>query len=310
MNLHDAFFKNTFSYREIAQSYLTNFLDSQIVAHLDLDNMTLEGSSYVTPELAEYFSDLVWEVGYKETKVKVSFLFEHKSYVSPYPHLQLLRYILEHIEVQIKANQPLSVVIPIIIYHGEAEWKVRPFSDYFEGIDNLLLPYIPSFDYQLTNLSDYTDAELIEKGIGKLVNVFLALRHVRNLEYIKNNYEVIFVNTENFLESGEYSNFFQTIFVYLFKNVELSKEQFIKIVDNINKPLKTFTMSAYNNFIDEGIELGIELGIEQGEIKKTKKVIIGILNKFPEWSDLQIADLADTTIEFVEQVKNEIAAQN
>jgi hypothetical protein len=64
----------------------------------------------------------------------------------------------------------------------------------------------------------------------------------------------------------------------------MSKDQLKSIVTPINQSLESFTMSAYDILIEEGIEQGIE----QGEVKKTRKIIIGILNKFPEWSDLQI----------------------
>ena len=146
LNTHDAFFKTTFSYPEIARNYI-----------------------------------------------------EHKSYVVKYPHVQLLRYILEHVEAQIKAKEPLTVLIPIVIYHGEKEWKVRSFSDYFEVIDEQLLPFIPNFKYCFTNISQYSDEEIISMGIGKLINVFLAMNHARNVEYILKNYSTIFVNFEKML---------------------------------------------------------------------------------------------------------------
>jgi predicted transposase/invertase (TIGR01784 family) len=202
-NIHDAFFKNTFSYPEIVRSYISKFMDVSLVQHIDLDSLRLETTSFVTPELMEYFSDLVWQAKYKAANIKISFLFEHKSYVVPYPHVQLMRYILEHIDAQVKAKETLTVVIPIIIYHGDNEWKVRQFSDYFEGVDEHLKRYIPNFDYNLTSLSDYSDEQLINMGIGKLVNVFLAMTHVRNVEYILKNYETIFVFAENDIQNNE-----------------------------------------------------------------------------------------------------------
>jgi predicted transposase/invertase (TIGR01784 family) len=118
-------------------------MDKNLVKHIDLDSLVLENTSFVTAGLEEYFSDLVWQAKYKKTDIKISFLFEHKSYVVSHPHIQLLRYILEHLDTQIKANEPLTVVIPIVIYHGDKEWKVRSFSDYFEGIDEQLQIFIP-----------------------------------------------------------------------------------------------------------------------------------------------------------------------
>ena len=74
VNSHDAFFKSTFSYPEIARSYIEHFMDKNLVKNIDLDSLTLENASYVTPELSEYFSDLVWNANYNsENKVKIHF---------------------------------------------------------------------------------------------------------------------------------------------------------------------------------------------------------------------------------------------
>ena len=139
VNSHDAFFKSTFSYLDVAQSYIENFMDKKLVQNIDLQSLTLDTTSYVTPDLEEFFADLVWSANYNTTNIKIAFLFEHKSYVVPYPHVQLMRYIAGHLEKQIKDKENLMVVIPIIIYHGDDNWKVRSFDEYFEGIDTINL---------------------------------------------------------------------------------------------------------------------------------------------------------------------------
>jgi predicted transposase/invertase (TIGR01784 family) len=306
INPHDAFFKSTFSYPEIAREYIGKFLNANLVKNIDLDSLVLESTSFVVPELTEYFSDLVWQARYKTTNIKISFLFEHKSYLVRYPHPQLLRYILEHINVQIQASEPLTVVIPIVIYHGDKEWKMRPFADYFEGVDEELRRFIPSFDYNLTSLSNYSDEQLIDMGIGKLVNVFLAMNHVRNVGYILNNYETIFIHAEKDLQKNKNLQFFQTIFFYLYKNIEMSSEQLETIVTTVNSPLKKFTMSAYDLLIEKGMEKGMEKGINLENIRKTKTVVLNLFTKFPNWTDSQIAEIADTTVEFVQQMRTQL----
>ena len=57
-------------------------------------------------------------------------------------------------------------------------------------------------------------------GIGKLVNVFLAMIHIRDMEYIRKNFNTLFIYAETYLPQNE--NFLQTLFVYLFKNSEIS----------------------------------------------------------------------------------------
>jgi Putative transposase, YhgA-like len=71
VNIHDAFFKNTFSYPEIVKEYIAKFMEKDLVENIDLESLELEPTSYVTSELTEYFSDLVWNVKYKATNVKI-----------------------------------------------------------------------------------------------------------------------------------------------------------------------------------------------------------------------------------------------
>ena len=303
-NSHDAFFKSTFSYPDIVQSYIENFMDKNLVQNIDFHSLTLDSTSYVTPDLEEFFADLVWTANYKTTNIKIAFLFEHKSYVVQNPHVQLMRYITEHLEKQIKNKEKLTIVIPIIIYHGDDEWKVRSFYDYFEGIDENLKQYIPNFNYQLTNLSDYNDQELIDMGIGKLLNVFLAMLHVRDLQYIRNNFETIFIAAEKYLPENE--NFLHLIFVYLYKNIELSGSEMRNIADAIQSPIKKFAMSTYDSIIDLGIEKGIDLGIEKGaslkEEEKNKNFATSLIIS-TDFDDEKIAMLVGVTVEYVENLR-------
>ncbi len=75
-----------------------------------------------------------------------------------YPHLQLLRYMLEIWEYCEKNKLPLIAVIPIIVYHNkhQRKWIKKPFESSFKHIDEDLKPFIPTFDYQLTDLTQYS----------------------------------------------------------------------------------------------------------------------------------------------------------
>ena len=99
-------------------------------------------------ELRESFSDLVYSATYRGTvAIKLSLLFEHKSYQPRYPHLQLLRYMLGIWETQRDQKLALTPVIPIIVYHGRESWQYRTLSELFAGADQELRRFLPSFDY-------------------------------------------------------------------------------------------------------------------------------------------------------------------
>ncbi len=61
-------------------------------------------------------------------------------------------------------------------------------------------------------------------------------------------------------------------------------------------------MSAYDLLIEKGIEKGISLG----EYQVTRRVVISLLNKFPNWSNEEIAEVANTSSDIVTTIKQEI----
>ncbi len=155
-------------------------------------------------------------------------------------------------------------------------------------------------------------------GIGKLLNVFLAMSHIRNIDYIVNNYETIFMYAEEDLKNNQYLDFFQSIFLYLYQNIEATDEELEKAVLTINQPLKSFTMSAYDMIVAKGVSQGIVQGIEKGLVQgiekgldiKSRKVIANLIVQFPDFPDSQIATIADATIEMVQEVRKDLAKQN
>ncbi len=58
--------------------------------------------------------------------------------------------------------------------------------------------------------------------------------------------------------------------------------------------------------IEEGIGIGIEKGIEQGASKAIHDVVVSLLSKFPNWSDAEIAEVANTTVENVTRIRREM----
>ncbi len=88
-NPHDAFFKGSFSYVDVAEDYIKHFLPKSLVEGLDLSSLKLENNDFVNNDLSEFFSDLIWECEYRTTKVKN----EHRKVAQYFPsHATRSRY--------------------------------------------------------------------------------------------------------------------------------------------------------------------------------------------------------------------------
>ncbi|MEZ4886128.1 MAG: Rpn family recombination-promoting nuclease/putative transposase [Chitinophagales bacterium] len=304
---HDKFFKETFSRKEVARDYIDQFLPADISENLDLRTLQLSETSHIDEELQEHLSDIVYYCRWKsKVNVRVSLLFEHKSYPEKYPHLQLLRYLSGTWEYDLREQQTLTVTIPIIVYHGKKKWNYKSFPAYFPiskiGTEGPLTRYIPKFDYHLTDLTHYTDEQLLALKMGYLVNTLLALKHRREDAYIKAHFERLFVYAEQYLESERGRNFLEIVVVYILQTTELNRKEIVGLVQKLPKQLNDLTMSTYDMILLEGEKKGRK----EGKIEAIKTTVIRMIRKFPKWSNEEISELTGASVNFVEKIRKEL----
>ena len=71
-NPHDVYFRESFGRSEIARDFLRVHLPDAVLAEVDLDSLEISKDTDV-------FSDLVYRVRWREQRLTVYVLFEHKS---------------------------------------------------------------------------------------------------------------------------------------------------------------------------------------------------------------------------------------
>ena len=266
---HDKFFRETFSQKQIAASYIRQFIDPKILDRLDLSKLKLENTSYTTPVLQQYFSDIVYSCPYGDQMITITFLFEHKSSLVKYPHVQLLRYNLEIWQGNIKNKEPLQIVLPLIFYHGRENWIYRSIPEYFGEVDEHLLRYIPRFDYHLLNIGNWTDDQIIALEEAFLVNALLVFKHIWDEDFILQNIQKLLIYLDQQIETIQGKNLLSSIVVYLFEHSNFDHQNFEDMIDQMDQSLRGEATSTY----DQIINYGIEKGIEKGRIETEKEII-------------------------------------
>ncbi|GAB4036433.1 Rpn family recombination-promoting nuclease/putative transposase [Spirosoma gilvum] len=207
-NIHDKFFKESFSRKDITAALLQQILPSELVAQLDLSALELINGSYVDETLQEHFADLLFSCPYREnTNLQVALLLEHKSYREKYPHWQLLRYLLNGWEDDRKQKRLPMVRIPIVIYHGVSRWTYQSMVDYFPRLNQPLPQYIPDFQYHLLDLSVLSDNQIAQFKSRFLETVLLLLKHRQDESYLLNSGAQLFYWLEDYIETEEGENF-------------------------------------------------------------------------------------------------------
>ena len=287
INSHDKFFKELFSNREKVKEFVSKTLPAEITQKLNLESLEIDKTEYVSKNLKTSFSDIVYNCIYgKNTKIKISLLFEHKSYPETYPHFQLLGYMLNIWQTQLNQNQDLTPVIPIIFYHGERNWTQKPFAEYFENTDEVIQKFIPKFDYQLIDTSTYTDQQIkklfksLELQIGLLI-----MKNIYNEQKILQEITEIFAGINKVLQNEQGEQFFETVITYLFYSTDLETS---KIVEK----MRTISPKAGEKFVSTAMKLQmkgkIEGRIEGIEVEK-KRIAFSMLQK--GYSDDEIMEL-------------------
>ncbi len=204
---------------------------------LDLSTLALDNNTYIDEGLKEYFSDIVYNCLCKDKELKIALLFEHKSSLVNFPHLQLLKYLLKIWETNIKQSEKLIPVIPVILYHGKGAWKVKRFQEYFGEIDNVFLSFVPAFEYQLIDLSKYSNEEIKSRAFSKvsLEIALLIMKNIFNEKELENNLKSFFEIGRHYFEEEEGLKFLESVIRYLYGSTELEVCKVVNTIKGISE---------------------------------------------------------------------------
>ena len=323
-SVHDKFFKFVFSDKAKVENYLQGTLSDELKHKILFDTLQQDQNSYVDEELNSHYADMVYDVIFdKNTPIKIAFLFEHKSFVPKFPHLQLMKYMIRIWEYQLQNKEPLKPVLPIIIYHGRSKWKQKSFEAYFEmgKIDESIKPYMPIFDYWLTDLKQ-ADVKTIEQkySLLSLRMAFLLMKYIFDNQLDK-HLEEIFSGWKELIKDEKGKQYLHVILLYLHNSPKATQKDMKEYIagffteddiipgtlawDNLQKAKKE-RKKAIIEGKKEGKKEGIKEGIKEGELRKTVQGIGKLLQK-GKLSIEEIADVFEVDTDFVLKVsKGEI----
>lgn len=325
---HDAVFKAFFSDAKIARNYLLSYSPPGIYQQVDFSFFRKIDTAFVSGRFGISFSDVVYETRLANSgSARLLFLFEHKSYLPTYPvHLQLLDYFLQLWEDDLKNKRPLSGIIPIVIYHGEQGWEQKSLSDYLPGLPKGWEVFVPNFNYLLTDLSRIPRRVIEDKQEDEyLRNLFLALKFARDKTLAKEILEEILTFEEPFYRDDRQSILSQLLTVYIINTSGMASTEYKTLKKELPKPSQVvidFIREIYGDEIpwfireemeekaqQEGLQKGMERGLQQGLELKSHTFTLKTLQKFPDWSDAEVADFVGVTMEYVQQVRRELAGE-
>lgn len=174
-NHHDSLFRLAFSRPEQAADHFRRHLPAVVCRAVRWETLELQPGSFVDPALKNLQSDILYRVRLEgDGELLLYVLLEHQSrvdYLMPFRLLQYLVRIWDRWLAEDKGRRQLPYVVPMVLYHGQRNWTAPvDFAHLFDpALRDELSAYIPSFVYDLQDLSRIPDDQLQGEALRKLV---------------------------------------------------------------------------------------------------------------------------------------------
>lgn len=218
-------------------------------------------------------------------------LLEHKSYIDEQAVVQILRYLAEAYQAQLKAGQKvLTPIIPLLYYHHQKRWQFRQFAELFGELPRDLQAFIPYYQTLFISLNELDEQHLTQLSNSMLSSALLLQRYHTSPEHLAERLSQIIRALQPYWEK----HFALSILVYLLHVADVPFEQVEQELVQLPTPLKENVMSTYDQILQAGIEKGRAEGIEKG-IEKT------ILNAYDNGVSFDLIQLI--TGESAEKIK-------
>ncbi len=186
---HDSLVKRTFGVPEHAEGQLKAVLPEHLVTAIDWSTLSLEALPSVDEYLETREGDLLYRVKLRGHPAFLYCAYEAQATVDRTMPLRLFIYMartwshwLRTRSVEKDDMWPPPPVIPVVLHHGQNEWKLSTqFAEMFE-LDKesaqAVAPYLPHFEFLLDDLTAIPDHVLRERALTSLAKFVLgALKH-------------------------------------------------------------------------------------------------------------------------------------
>lgn len=291
---HDKYTKSMLSQVEVAKSLIQSHLPSDIVKRIDMDSIQLTNKSFISEELQDMHSDVVYKCNIDNQQGYLYYEIEHQSTPDEELPLRIFEYNIQLMRQHLnEGNKKLPIIINEVIYAGKT--SPYPYSvDIMDMFENPSLARELMFKPPtMTDLTTRSDEELVEEGLAGLMEVMIKQGIVRDhLNWIKKNPHLIYdiVN----------SPFGYTSIVYILTTDAVNDpEELKKAIVEAAPNQKETVMTAAQQVRQEWIEVGTEQGMEKGMEKRTLEIAKNMLLK-----NSDIGFICDITGLSMEQIKS------
>jgi predicted transposase/invertase (TIGR01784 family) len=294
--INDKLFKNVFRRVDNTKAFLQKVLPGKIKKRIDFSSIEIKDAGYVSKQFEEYFSDIVVKVKMKsktggKIPTDICFILEHKTEGRIKIFIQVLKYMVEEWQKDTDQKRPLRIIIPIVFYHGEREWKIpQSFVDQFD-VDDEVKEFLLDYRYFLFDAKPWDFRAERNKDLRD--NVFLltalALMKYAYTEEAEGIEEIFrFWREKGFTEDIEDIVFF---LIYISETKNISQDQLKKMLDQSKIDGGEIMQTLADRLRNEGKK---EVKVETAKRMLIDGVSIENIVKYTGLKEKEIKKLAET----------------
>lgn len=274
---HDAFFKAVFEQPENAAALLREALPAKISAAIAWQTLAPQSGTYIDPELADHHSDLLFSVELDGEQALLYVLLEHQSTNHGRMPLRMLHYSTQvwlrycrRDGKQHAVDAPMPVLLSLVITHARGGWigprtffeLLQPDPTKIAGLASL----VPSFELTLLDLAHLSNEELRDRALDAFCKLALwLLRDARDADRLFENLEFWTATFRQALATPRGIEAVALLLRYIAHVcTSLQFEDFRERIRQQLPEAEQATMTAAEQFHQEGLEEGLQKGREEG----------------------------------------------
>lgn len=305
---HDEFFKKVLALKIPSQQFLNQYLPSNLLKIIDLEQIHVEQESYIEENLKKSASDIVYKVKTKDKRdAFICVILEHQSKSDPQMPLRLWEYTLRLARKQIESSKEnkIPLIYPILFYNGKSRYNA-PLSLWEMFDDSEMAKQILTNNYHLINLHAMSDDEIKAKKHIALFEYMMKHIHTRDM---LNLWKQLLKDLKDHIHYDKKAGFIYMKQMMWYTNSKLEKkyDEDLKylIEQNLSqKDGEELMPTIAEHYIQEGMEKGILLGEEKGLEKGLEKSALGMLEK--KLDPKLISDITNLPLSRIQALKKNL----
>ena len=181
-------------------------------------------------------------------------------------------------------------ILPIVFYDGEAEWTAELNFQHKTEFNDVFKKYIPSFEYELVSLRDYSVENLT--NFGGILSLFMILDKIKtpeNLSCILSSLPEDYIEHLKLDVPDHLKKLLANVVRVLLAKINVPQEEIDEIAENIHERGASEMFSIENYDVQETRRVAREEGREEGIEKGFLEAAIRFIEK-----GIPLQDVADT----------------